>query len=266
MATGWIIACMVLDVAVIMANISEQYIIIKNWAQIDCIEYLLLSLSISDLISGITTLSIDSWYLALRTGALNMTITIKHQKTLSKLFDSIFLFTVLTSVFHIISLAIERLYAIKRPKEYYILQTGKFKSLTVGVIWLISLGLTALFSVPPVFSLHYKICSYVYAAILATACIIVLVIYLSIAYLLIKMRSSTEQEFGSPEDVRKDRLKKKVTIISLFLGISFVACVLPITFGYFSADLYHEFSNMMITLNSLINPCIYFAKVYMTRN
>ena len=48
----------------------------------------------------------------------------------------------------------------------------------------------------------------------------------------------------------------------LFLGISFVVCVLPITLSFFDLKLYHDFSNVMITLNSLINPCVYFIKVY----
>ena len=60
---SWLIACIILDVGVIIANSIQQIIICRKWKMLDRIEHLLLSLSISDLLSGIATLSIDVWFL-----------------------------------------------------------------------------------------------------------------------------------------------------------------------------------------------------------
>ena len=61
---GWLIGCLILDVAVILTNVCEHVFIIKRWKYLDRIDHLLLSLSVSDLIFGLSTFTIDSWYLS----------------------------------------------------------------------------------------------------------------------------------------------------------------------------------------------------------
>ena len=258
MSVPWMVACIIIDSAVILANFGEQLLIVRKWKNLDRIDYLLLSLSISDFTSGIATLGIDAWYLS---GELTLTIVprISHE-IVTKIFDSVFLFSVFASTFHVIAVAIERFYAIKYPRKYYIFTTFKIKFGTIAGIWLISLILTPTFSVLSVFSLDTKIGVYIRACVFALSAFLVMIIYLYISILLLLQRKSLIQDFSPECNVQQDRLKR-MTMFCTFIGISFVVCLMPITVSYFDEDLYHPFGNLAITLNSLINPCIYFAKV-----
>ena len=63
MVLQWFIPTIILDVLVIVANFTQQLIIFRKWSSIDRIDHLLLSLSISDLISGVVMLLTDSFFL-----------------------------------------------------------------------------------------------------------------------------------------------------------------------------------------------------------
>nr|XP_012560766.1 melanocortin receptor 3 [Hydra vulgaris] len=258
MSVPWMVACIIIDSAVILANFVEQLLIVRKWKSLDRIDYLLLSLSISDFTSGVATLGIDGWYLS---GEMNPTIVprISHE-IVTKIFDSVFLFSVFASTFHVIAVAVERFYAIKYPRKYYIFNTFKIKFGTIAGIWIISLILTPTFSVLSVFSLDTKIGVYIRACVFAFSAFFVLIVYLYISLLLVLQRKSIIQDFSPECNVQQDRLKR-MTMFCTFIGISFVVCLMPITVSYFDEDLYHPIGNLAITLNSLINPCIYFAKV-----
>ena len=77
---NWLIGCMVLDVLVITTNFLEQFLIIRSWKHLDRIDHLLLSLSVSDVIFGLATLTIDSWYLSRH---LNSLIEVNNNKSKS---------------------------------------------------------------------------------------------------------------------------------------------------------------------------------------
>ena len=257
-STGWIVSCLVLDIAVIVANITEQFLIIRKWAHLDRIDHILLSLSISDLISGIATLGIDSFFLALKTGAIK--VTGQESAILVTIFESIFLFSVFASIFHIVAVAIERLFAVKFPTKYYIFTTFKFKCATIIIIWTAALGLTPTFSVIPALAFK-RIGSYIRAGVLVATVIFVFVVYVTVAYLILRQRTHNLEDFGY-ENKEQQRKLKRLTFICLFIAVSFVICVLPITLAYFNKKLNHAITGMMITFNSFTNPCIYFVKVY----
>ncbi|XP_057291607.1 G-protein coupled receptor 3-like [Hydractinia symbiolongicarpus] len=265
MSAAWLVTCIVLDIAVIIANFIEQLLIYQKWQYLDRIDHLLLSLSISDIISGIATLGIDSWFLARENGHISDMVLHEHHNMISKIFDSVFLFSVFASIFHVIAVAIERLYAIRFPRRYYIFTTFKFKFATISTVWIAALALTPTFAVSSLLSAK-QVGSFIRGTVFLTAAIIVFITYIVIAYYLVRQRKSIIQDFSPDCSLQEDRLKR-LTTLCLFLGISFVVCILPITLGYFSPKLYHPISSIMITLNSFINPCVYFVKVYYeTRN
>ena len=260
MVFAWLIACIVLDAFVILANVLEQFLIIRKWSKLDRIDHLLFSLSISDLISGITTLGIDSWWMSVN---LSKNQNISHGTTLAvgKIFDGVFLFSVFASVFHIIAVAIERLFAIQFPRQYYRFTTFGFKCTTISMIWVIALLLTPTFSVVPVLSIQQDVGALIRAITLTITVVLVFFIYVFISYLLFRQRKTVMHDLHSEIGIQNEKLKR-LTILCFFLGMSFVICVLPITLSYYHADLYHDVVNFMITLNSLINPCVYFIKLH----
>eukprot|EP00111_Clytia_hemisphaerica_P020563 TCONS_00060564-protein len=259
MVLEWFIPAIVLDVMVIIANFAQQLIIFRKWSSIDRIDHLLLSLSISDLISGLVMLLTDSYIMHEHlTGMMNQEQT-AFSKIVDMCFDSVFVFSIFASIFHVISVAVERLWAIKFPRKYYIFTTFKMKCGTISLIWCLSLTLTVLFSALNILSTQEEIGTFIRGVVFAGSAILVFVTYVYIAYLLLQQRRKNKQTFSNES---QDRRLRRLTILCLFIGISFVACILPITVGYLDADLYHHSSNLLITLNSLINPFIYFVKVY----
>ena len=260
MVLEWFIPAIVLDVMVIVANFAQQLIIFRKWSSIDRIDHLLLSLSISDLISGLVMLLTDSYIMnQYFTNTLMDEEPTAFGKIVDMCFDSVFVFSIFASIFHVISVAVERLWAIKFPRKYYVFTTFKVKCGTISLIWCLSLTLTVLFSALNILSPHEEIGTFIRGVVFAGSATLVFVTYVYIAHLLLQQRRKNKQTFSNES---QDRRLRRLTILCLFIGISFVACILPITVGYLDANLYHHSSNLLITLNSLINPFIYFVKVY----
>ena len=260
MVFAWLIACIILDTFVILANVIEQFLIIRKWSKLDRIDHLLFSLSISDLISGITTLGIDSWWMSVKLSN-NQNISRGTALAVAKIFDGVFLFSVFASVFHIIAVAIERLFAIQFPRQYYRFTTFGFKCTTIFMIWVIALLLTPTFSVVPMLSMQRDVGALIRAITLTVTVVLVFFIYVFISYLLARQRKTVMHDLHSEIGIQNEKLKR-LTVLCFFLGMSFVICVLPITLSYYHVDLYHDVANFMITLNSFINPCVYFIKLY----
>ena len=258
----WLIACIILDIAVIIANVIQQTIICRKWKMLDRIEHLLLSLSISDLLNGIATLSIDVWFYTREEKKQNGEETYVSDNVIHVILDSVFIFSVFASVLHVIAVAVERLYAVRFPRKYYIFTTRTFKCTTIAVIWIIALVLTPSFSVLSCFSLDTVIGTFIRGTVLAIIEAGVFLVYISIAYFLLSHRKTIMRDFSPNCSLQQEHLKR-LTVLCLFIGMSFVVCLLPITISYFSPHLYHHMANVMITLNSFINPCIYFGKVYL---
>nr|XP_047122410.1 neuromedin-U receptor 2-like [Hydra vulgaris]XP_047122411.1 neuromedin-U receptor 2-like [Hydra vulgaris]XP_047122412.1 neuromedin-U receptor 2-like [Hydra vulgaris] len=276
MSVLWVVFCIIIDLAIVLANLMEQLLIVQKWNSLDRIDFLLLSLSVSDFASGIASLGIDVWHLS-----REMTLTfvpIISQELMIKSIDSVYLFSVFSSTFHVIVLAIERFYAIKYPKKYYVINKFKTKFGTIAIIWMITLIFTPIFSMLSICLLNTSI--YIRACLFAFIAFFVMVIYVYIFILLVVQRKSVVHDFGSKCSLHQDHLKI-MTTLCIFIGASFAVCLMPITVCYFNEDIYQPIANLdnlyqpignldnlyqpigifAITLDSLINPCIYFAKV-----
>lgn len=281
MTLGWYVGCIVLDIGVILTNLCEEIYILRGWNTLDRIDHLLLSLSVSDFFNGVATLGIDSWVLARSLVLDNSTLTsatplivtnssvngtsnvlVSHHRVIQIIFETVFLFTVFVSVLHVTAVAVERIYAVRFPRKYYIFTKFKTKCLSICMIWVISLILTPSFIFIRTDKLKGRLIRGIALAIIVVA---VFCIYSSVAYFLFQQHRSVVDTF-TDSSLQLDRLRR-LTIMCIFIGISFVVCIAPITIGYLYEPFSHEISSIMVTLNSLINPCIYFAKVYQdTRN
>jgi len=241
---------------------------------LDRIEHFLLSLSVSDLIFGVVTLGIDSWYLKTygfvdtkSTGRnINTTISTTAVNTSSTeifcsiAFNSVFLFSILASVFHVMAIAVERLCVIKFPKKYFFFTSFTFKSFTIFLIWMSAVVLASFC----VISLHLfdsDIGKHLLGSLLLAIASLVFVIDMIVVCFLLRQKDTIADDYTEQITTPDHRLRRE-TVLFFFMGISFVACILPIALGLFDKSLYHPISSVMITLNSLINPCMYFAKVW----
>ncbi|XP_012556065.1 histamine H2 receptor [Hydra vulgaris] len=251
----WLIITIVIDIAVIAANSGEITLLIKKWRNLDRIEHLLLSLSIADFIAGIamTCQDIKQLVHVVRDNKFQM------NETDAIIFDNLFVFCVLVSNFHVISIAVERLTAVVFPMKYSLFTTFKCKAITICFVWCFSIVSTGVIassfkykSQPASENLRYLTC----AGILLFACISVFMIY-TVLFCALVIR---EREMNKmlPQETRKYLRDKRTTLFCLLIGVTFVVCILPPTLGYFR--LYHPIQNLFYTLNHLLNPFIYFAK------
>ena len=255
-AEPWLIGAIAIDGAVISANIVELTLLLKKWHKLDRIEHLLVSLCISDLVAGIVTFAQDAIQLRniIEYGMVRMTSTV------GMIFDCFFFFFVLVSNFHIISIAIERLVAVKFPMKYSIFSTFKCKSLTICLVWTLAVLFAPTITV--VSKLFYDqrklVDHYMSAGILLTACILVFTIYMILVFALVDRERKLQELI--PEEMRRQMRDRRTTCFCLLIGFSFVICVLPFTIGLMDKKLYHNSSNLLLSANHLVNPLIYFTK------
>lgn len=257
---GWLISCIVVDGLAIVANVGEQLLIYKNWSSLDRIDHLLLSLSISDLTNSVCIIIMDGWFLLKQLDVVS-DLPPSSTKIMVKVFDSVFVLSIFASIFHVIAVAIERLYAIRFPRKYYMFTTFTFKCTTIVTVWSASLVFTCIFSTLSVLSLDRQVGKYIRASAILISAFTVFVIYIYIVYLLLLKRKIILQDFSTDYSLQRNWLTR-LTVLCLVIGFGFVICVLPITLAYFHRSLYHPVANFMVPLNSLLNPCVYFVKVY----
>ncbi|XP_065662908.1 growth hormone secretagogue receptor type 1 [Hydra vulgaris] len=254
---SWIKAALVIDVLVIVANTIEIGILLNKWRTLDRIEHLLLSLSISDFLTGITMCCQDVLllkYVLFDEPPTDIAVTV---------LECMFLFSVFASNFHVLAIAVERFFAVVFPMKHRFFTTIKCKVFTISFVWV-----TATILSPSIWFLiqHFesgkdvkKFGYYAYAAILMFACISVFIIYLVLAAALVirKWLISTmlpDQKYRN----------SNTTWFCLLIGFSFIACFLPMSLGHLLVFA-HPIASLLFGLNHFLNPFIYFAKYFYTR-
>ena len=259
----WLISAIIVDGLVISMNIIQLGLLLRNWRILDRTEHLLLSLCISDLISGIVLFGLDTHSLKyyLENGKINLT------RTESFVLECFIIFFILCSNFHIISLAIERLVAVSFPMNYAIFTTLRCKTFTICLVWTLAVLISP--AVILLNKLYYDRKSenvqakLIMGGVLLTACVTVFSIYMILVVALIRREQQMKEII--PEELHRQLRDRKTTMICLLFGFSFVVCVLPHTLGFFSENLYHNSSSLLLASNHFINPMIYFAKAYVQR-
>ena len=251
----WMIAVIILDIAVILTNVFELALLLKNWRRLDRIEYLLFSLSMSDFIEGAVMLVLDVMQVSKKKP--------KMAETESFIAEVIFLFFVTVSNFHVLSIAIERLVAVVLPLKYSLFTTIKCKTFTITFVWMTAILLSAVIGIfmnKSYKNKNFGEARYFFSAVLLFACVSVFTIYLCLACALVVREKRIIQLL--PEEMRKQLRDRKTTLFCLLIGFCFLLCYLPITLGLLHEQLSHPISSLLLTLNHLLNPFIYFAKSY----
>ncbi|XP_047146645.1 uncharacterized protein LOC124819244 [Hydra vulgaris] len=248
----WMFASIGLDVIVILANAFELILLLKNWRRLDRIEYLLFSLSVSDFIEG--TIMLISDVTQVRKEAPKM------DDPEALVTETLFLFFIIVSNFHVISIAIERLVAVVLPMKYSIFTTAKCKTFTISFVWTAAILITTIIGIFIGKSKKTQSAYFYFSSVLIFACVSVFMIYFFLACALFAREKRLAQLL--PEEMRKQLRDRKTTMFCLLIGCCFLICHLPITLGYLQDTLSHPISSLLVTLNHFLNPFIYFAKSY----
>ena len=142
-----------LSIGILMAilNIVEIVIILKTKRKKKVYELFLLSLSVSDCMLN---LSNGFLYVLYATNACRYEVLLETAFTL-------YIFSMLSSIFHISLIALDRLLAVSRPLKHKVLSTRKKAYLSSGFSWILAILISALLQVINELTETFKVPDYV---------------------------------------------------------------------------------------------------------
>lgn len=253
----WLVGHIVLDIGVIITNLCEEILMARRWNALDTMDNLLLSLSVSDLVSGLVFLIMDTWILVMVSGTV---FDVEKHLVAKRIWDSFCLFSVFGSALHVITIAADRICAIKLPSKYYIFSNFKYKCCMVTLIWVFTLLSTATVSVFSIYTEEVYVGLITRGWSLAAATALVFIMYFIVMCTYCQKRTYTTNDFRENANLHY-KVLKPFTLIAFLLGMNYIVCVSPITYSYFHPMMFHPIGDVMFTLKSILNPWIYFTKI-----
>eukprot|EP00112_Aurelia_sp_Birch-Aquarium-sp1_P008489 Seg1936.7 transcript_id=Seg1936.7/GoldUCD/mRNA.D3Y31 product="Mas-related G-protein coupled receptor member A8" protein_id=Seg1936.7/GoldUCD/D3Y31 len=258
----------------IILNTTEIHLIRKKWKKATDFEVLLLNLGIADFLSAIG--------FVLR-ASLGFTADIKKKQKTGVFYSfisiGILTFFCIVSTKLVTVIAIERLLAIKLPLKHrlwHISRKTMYKRIIA--VWVVSLIVICLAFLSDYFIQNSKSQSvmvslplaYTLAAYLSLGACIIIVTYSWLQGAIFK-RSEKSLNFDkkdykmSPSTCRKAFRKEKATIIVCSLvSATFLTCNIPTIVALYRGKL-NGASVILLCLNSVMNPLIYFFKGYVEK-
>lgn len=268
-AISWLSSAICIDGFIIVFNFIEFVLILKTWKSVRTENMLLCSLCLSDFLCG-TVVFIED---LIQLKSFSQKNYINEQSTAVYFFDSMFIFFILVSNLHIMSIAMKRLIAELLPSVYLKCNRKRWVVANLCIIWLIASVLAPAISILPKVMLEKKITMFafvrkLYGGIFITACILVFITYFTLFMLLVVREKKIRQKMKDellPCQMKIELLNRRNTYLYLILGIAFLVCVLPYSLGLANKNLYHPFWNLLIVLNHIVNPIVYFLTIYFER-
>ena len=233
---GFLVAVLNVVEIIIIARIKKR----KKY------EVLLLSLSLSDCLFGIANVILASVYISNEC----------HARSLLECSYILYLFFVLTSMFHLAFMSIDRVIAVIKPFKHKFLLTQRRIYIIIAVLWsftLVACGslftadeLTQL-SIQKVESEKEMIVS---ITIIAVDVVMIFSYFIIIYHYRLKNRVATHQT----------KLQKKLPIICILLGATFVLFTLPFALLVFTMEDVPFYANIILVGNSGVNSIVYFFR------
>ena len=240
--------------AAALSNIIEIIILARKGKERNKADEIILSLSFADMLVGIAYLG--TWSIAFATGFQNENIT--------KLISSILLiFCFNTSVFHILTIASERFYAVRYPIKYRVVMTKEKTRKMIMCIWVLSISIVTSFAIPDVLKSSKLLGVYKGVSIIASG-IVVVICYGHLSCVIWK-----RGKFICPVAVvdiktndRRSQKQRRDTIFSYAIATAYIICSFPFAVVMIFRIKVVNFPELMLIVNSLIDPILYFWKGY----
>ena len=250
----------------LVLNFVEIHLIVRVWNRATDFELVLLNLAVADVLNCVV-------YAAL-TGILQYMLNDTSSRADVSWVVVFNMFSIMASTSFVIVVGVERFFAAKLPLRHRLWHTSRRKLLVcISITWgfditaSVTLALINYFTIGTGFIFASTELSYFVAALFTTGLVLVLALYLWLGNLIL-MRSIKLFEFDSKDfsvntkSIKRAMKKERATVIvcALVVILLFI-CDLPIV-----ADLYlrrlTETSMLLLKLNSIANPVIYFFKGY----
>ena len=265
----------VIAIIVIVLNTAEIFVLLRKGRKRKNPENLILSLSWADFLVGLV-------YVIFGASKIIADYKPKYEPTaltLARNTRLVLAFTVVVSVLHILLIAVERFYAVKRPLKYRTVVTKKRINFIITAVWTFSLTLIALLRLLPLV-LKRPTGSVARTGVLQGCIIFVsdgvmILVYGYLSYYLFN-RSKTKLLTANSDERSKEisyAKQKRDTVFCICIAAAFIICSLVAAVGWLlprsvnpmTWDLVNVTGKSLLVSNSFINPILYFWKSHLSR-
>ena len=233
---------------VIIINFIELVILIRNRKKLTNYECLLLSLSVSDLLVGLSKGPVT---LLISIGV----ITVPTDQELSMLW-----FSLACSLSHTVAITLDRLVAVAYPIKLRMLSTRKNTMVLLIIVWSFSL---LVFPITLTSSnIRIKLCL---AILIIITSIVILISYSFIIHKAVIKRRRFFSSSNSNDQTVKMKKNFNLVWMCFIISMTFIAMMLPFSI---SAIIYDEppvSFRLPVVANSMINPMLYFFWKFIDR-
>ena len=252
------IAYITVGTLIILLNSLEIYLIVRRWRKIKPYEHLLLNLAIADFLVG-----------GVRCGTAIYEIHHSRwvqDKTASTVMRSLIMFSVDSSGTNISLISIDRLVAIKFPLEHRIWMSKRNARIVNALTWIITILCIGSYA----FFIHVSTYDSMegtieVAVIMSFGWIMVIVHILLFKYIFEKQGITSDDQ--NTRVSHKRAWEKKVILTCTLFVVTYIICTWPGCIEHLisSKRLLSFKTVILIAVNSLIDPCLYFFKDYLRR-
>ena len=234
----------------IIINLIEIVILMRNRKKLTNYEWLLLSLSVSDLLVGLSKGIVTN---LIRSGKID-NVTDQNM--------SMLWFSVACSLSHTVAITLDRLFAVAYPMKHRVLSTRKHTMLLLISAW--SFGLIVF---PIAFtSGHGKVKLCLGILIIITSAVILMTYSFIIHKAVIKRRKflSTSTGHSSEQSIKMKR-EFNLVCMCFVISLTFIAMTLPFSISSIISGEPPMALKFPLLANSMTNPLMYFFWRYIDR-
>ena len=236
LAIGFLVAALNVFEIIIIARIKKR----KKY------EVLLLSLSFSDCLFGVSNVLLASLYISNEC----------HARGLLECFYILYLFFFFSSMFHLTIMSIDRVIAVVKPFKHKFLFTRRRIYIIIAIIWSFTLIICgSLFIADELTELSVQKVESEKEMIVSITIIIVDVVMI-FSYSIIIYYYSLKNSVATQPTKRQ----KKLPIICIILGATFVLFTLPFALLVFTMEDVPFYANVILVGNSGVNSIVYFFR------
>ena len=236
---------LVIGFSVAVLNVIE-IVIIARIKKRKKYEVLLLSLSLSDCLFGISNVLLASLYISNEC----------HARSLLECSYILYLFFVLTSMLHLTFMSIDRVIAVVKPFKHKFLLNQRRTNIIIAILWSFTLvACGSLFTADELKQLSIQKVEFEKEMIVSIT-IIVVDIVIIFSYSIIIYHHRLKNKVATQLTKRQ----KKLPIICIILGATFVLFTLPFALLVFTMEDVPFYANVILVGNSGVNSIVYFFR------
>ncbi len=241
----------VISLFIVLENAFEIFLIVREKHEITAYEQFLLSLSVADLLVGLSYACLVALYMlkwdVMENSGGRESVAVWY--------------SVMVSLLHISGITADRLLAVLWPIKHKIYMTRKNVAYSIALLWLMALPV-----IPLTFTIKTELVEVVLGYICIDCGLIILISYTVIIYKTVVIRRRTlASEVLSSQRIARMKREVNLLIMCVMITLSFAALNMPFAAMVVAQTEENLAVNLALISNSLVNPTIYFFWKYLER-